>query len=53
MLIVGGSTGSGTTDVVLKYDPEEDTWTELEDRMRIPKSSHTALLVSADIFPEC
>ena len=51
--IVGGWDGESNFDTIYCYDPEEDTWPLLPNRMRYPRRAATAILVNSKIFGSC
>ena len=39
---------------ILKYSPEEDTWTEIDEKMTTPRYGHAVSVVDAnEIEPYC
>ena len=42
LLLKGGSDGGDTLDVILRYDPASDTWTDA-GRMETPRHSHLVI----------
>ena len=53
-VVVGGySDGTGNLDTILKYNTNNDTWSELPEKLKKARSDHTAIMVDRSIFPEC
>ena len=51
--LIGGSSFDEYSDVVLIFDHEAEEWLMGEDKLRVPRLRHTAVLVDQSIFPEC
>ena len=58
-VMVGGSLPSDEEpfllvfDTLIKYSSQSGTFTELPNRMKLPRESTTAILVDRSIFPSC
>ena len=51
--IVGGSDGQSVFDKIYCYNPEEDTWQLLPNRMAYSRQGSTAMIVNSTIFGSC
>ena len=40
-------------DTLIKYSPQSGTFTELPNKMKLPRQGATAILVDRSIFPSC
>ena len=52
-LLVGGKTGGADLDTTYMYEPETDSWRELEERLPEAKNDPVAMIVSRSMFTEC
>ena len=58
-VMVGGSSYSDegayalVRDTLIKYSPQSGTFTELPNKMKLPRGGATAILVDRSIFPSC
>ena len=52
-LLVGGKTTNADLDAIFMYEPDTDTWVELEERLPEAKNDVVAVTVSRSMFAEC
>ena len=52
-LLVGGKTSGADLDTIYMYEPDTDTWRELEERLPEAKNDPVAMTVSRSMFTEC
>ena len=52
-LLVGGKTGGADLDTTYMYEPDTDSWRELEERLPEAKNDPVAMIVSRSMFTEC
>ena len=51
--MIGGSTDTGYSDKILKYDPNGGQWTEVQTSMSRGKGDLTAMKVKPSFFSDC
>ena len=51
-LLVGGYNGNYLADVY-QYDANGDEWVKLTNELKVPRHSHTAVLVQQSLFQDC
>ena len=52
-LLVGGKTTAADLDSIYMYEPDTDTWKQLEERLPEAKNDAVAMSVSPSMFTEC
>ena len=54
--LVGGMTRTFPTerlDTVYRYEPSDESWTLMPNRMKFEREGVTAMMVDASLFPAC
>ena len=51
--LIGGAGTVGYRDTMLKYEPKNDTWSELPGKMKRGRSNAIAVVLDVNIFPPC
>ena len=56
-ILVGGAGSAGYRDgyrnTMLKYQPQNDTWAELPEKLNRGRSNAIAIVLDMDTFPAC
>ena len=54
-LLIGGYDPSRNQllDTILQYIPTNDSWVEMDAKLKVPRADVTVIPVQRSIFPEC